>query len=283
MKSDNLAVVEKSNWTPEQIQLIKDTVAKNATDNELKLFLYRCQNMGLDPLKPGQIYFIKYGSSPGTIVVGIDGFRTKAQSTGKLAGIKRGVLRDENGKCTGAWSEVYRSDWREPAREEVSLIEYNTRKSTWVQMPETMIKKVAEAAALRMAFPDQLGGVYADAEMDQADKSEREPKEEPQLQVITEVKKGVFPEQPMDGDGFIDPCAPYKIPGGQYVQRKFSEVNPQELMDYIERREVYLKKFPDKTPVWWDDFVIRAEGYLGELENASEQSEFETFDEKYVK
>ena len=46
--------------------------------------------------------------------------------------------------------------------------EYNTGKAMWAKMPETMIKKVAEAAALRMAFPDELGGLYAQEEMDQA-------------------------------------------------------------------------------------------------------------------
>ncbi|MGE0527859.1 MAG: phage recombination protein Bet, partial [Bdellovibrionales bacterium] len=144
--------IQEHEFTQEQLELIKATVAKGATDNELKLFLYRCKNMGLDPLKPGMVHFVKYGSNPGTIIVGIEGFRSKAARTGKLAGIKRGVLRDAKGKCVGGWCEVYRSDWQHPAREEVSLAEYNTGKSQWAKMPETMIKKVAEVAALRMAF-----------------------------------------------------------------------------------------------------------------------------------
>ncbi len=158
-------------FTAEQLKLISDTVAKGATPDELKLFLYRCQNLGLDPLKPGQIYFIKYGTSPGTIVVGIEGFRARAGKTGKLSGIKRGAIRDDKGTLVGAYAEVYRTDWKECAREEVPLSEYNTGKGNWAKMPETMIKKVAEAAALRMAFPDDLGGIYESAEMDQANKS----------------------------------------------------------------------------------------------------------------
>lgn len=151
------------------IELIKATVAKNATDEELKLFLYRAQILDLDPLKPGQIYFVKYGNSPGTIVIGLDGFRARAAKTKRLAGIKRGIIRDDKGKCIGAWAEVYRNDWTHPAREEVALAEYNTYKAMWAKMPETMIKKVAEVAALRMAFPDELGGMYSDDEMKQAD------------------------------------------------------------------------------------------------------------------
>lgn len=155
-------------FTPEQMTLITNVIARGATPDELKLFLYRCQHLGLDPLKPGQIYFIKYGSGPGTIVVGIEGFRARAGKTGKLSGIKRGAVRSESGELVGAWAEVYRSDWKGCAREEVPLAEYNTGKGNWAKMPETMIKKVAEAAALRMAFPDDLGGVYTDEEMDQA-------------------------------------------------------------------------------------------------------------------
>lgn len=169
-----IALRSVNEMTPEQIELIKATVCKGATDNELKLFLYRAENLGLDPLKPGQIHFVKYGNNPGTVIVGIDGFRGKANRTGKLKGIKRGVLRDEKGKCIGAYCEVFRSDWDQPAREEVPLSEYNTGKGNWSRMPETMIKKVAEVAALRMAFPDELGGVYAQEEMDQAENQVRE-------------------------------------------------------------------------------------------------------------
>lgn len=154
--------------TNEQMDLIKNTVAKGATDNELKLFLYRCKEIGLDPLKPGQIFFIKYGSGPGTIVIGRDGFRARAASIGLHTGTKVGIIRDEKGDCLGAWCEVYRKDWSQPAREEVSLKEYDTGKGQWQKMPETMIKKVAEVAALRMAFPDQLSGLYSSDEMEQA-------------------------------------------------------------------------------------------------------------------
>lgn len=168
-----LMIAEKQ-FSESDIVLIKQTVAKGASDQELKLFLYRCKNMGLDPLKPGMIFFVKYGSSPGTIVVGIDGFRAMAERTGKRAGVRRGLLKDSAGQCIGAWCEVYRKDWTEPAREEVSLSEYNTGKAMWAKMPETMIKKVAEAAALRMAFPDELGGIYSEEEMHQAKPVERD-------------------------------------------------------------------------------------------------------------
>src|SRR5262245_42521574 len=132
-----VSIPNQTQWTPDQMKLITDVVARGATQDELKLFLYRCQKMGLDPLKPGQVHFIKYGSSPGTIVVGIEGFRSIAARTGKVSGIKRGVVK-EDGKLTAAWCEVYRSDWQHPAREEVPFSEYTTGKGPWAKMPETM-------------------------------------------------------------------------------------------------------------------------------------------------
>lgn len=154
-------------FTPEQLKLIRDTVAKAASPDELRLFLYRAKSMGLDPLKPGQVHFVKYGNNAGSIIVGIEGFRSIAHRTGKLSGIKRGSIRDEKGELVGAWAEVYRTDWDHPAREEVPIDEYRGLSPIWKKMPETMIKKVAECAALRMAFPNDLGGVYSPEEMDQ--------------------------------------------------------------------------------------------------------------------
>jgi hypothetical protein len=60
---------------------------------------------------------------------------------------------------------------------EVSMDEYNSGQGLWVQnpktpwlkaKPETMIKKVAEAHALRMAFQDSFAGTYIEEEMDPA-------------------------------------------------------------------------------------------------------------------
>jgi phage recombination protein Bet len=170
-ETTSVSLSQKFGFTESQLDLVKRTVAKNATNDELELFFYRCKELGLNPLMPGQVYFLKFGTAPGTIVVGIDGFRARAQRSGKLSGIKRGVIRNEQGVCTGGWADVYRKDWDHPAHIEVSLAEYNDpRRQTWKQMPESMIQKVAEVAAIRMAFPEELGGIYSQEEMDQADR-----------------------------------------------------------------------------------------------------------------
>lgn len=204
----------QSNYTPEQIKLIRDTVARNATEAEFELFLYRCKALGFNPLKPGQIHFVKYGNNPGTIIIGVDGFRSRAMRSGKLSGIKRGIIRDESAKCIAAWAEVYRNDWQHPAREEVAMSEYNAGKGMWLKLPETMLKKVAEVAALRMAFPDDLGGLYSDEEMDQA-------KNHP---------PSITPEQPSEQDGSSPNRV--RIRFGKLAGRHPSEVDRKELEDY---------------------------------------------------
>ena len=247
--STEIVPIQQGTWTPEQMRLITDVVAKGATPDELKLFLYRCQHMGLDPLKPGQIHFVKYSNGPGTIVVGIEGFRSIAHRSGKLSGISRGVVRSDKGDVIAAWAEVHRSDWQHPAREEVPAAEYNTGRGPWQKMPETMLKKVAEAAALRMAFPNELGGVYEASEMDQAATQSR-----------------VVPEQPQVGDGFID--GTYKIPFGKFKMRSLEEVGADQLRGYVEYLESKAQKDGKAIVGIVAEFIERASEFIGAFENA---------------
>ena len=283
--------------TDDQMELIKNTVAKGATDNELKLFLYRCKEIGLDPLKPGQIFFIKYGSGPGTIVIGRDGFRARAAAIGLHTGTKVGIIRDEKGHCLGAWCEVYRKDWKEPAREEVSLKEYDTGKGLWARMPETLIKKVAEVAALRMAFPDQLSGLYSQDEMDQATPAKlEEPKtvripvkkmsdvEEEAAQEakneMTALRKDIEERKPLPSlkDAFLPETAEWNEGPGEYVAKvgrdggpilgfKIKDIDPNDLLGFMQwlrrgGKDGASKEFLSKPLV--QEFIVNAEDFINE-------------------
>ena len=160
-------------FTTDQIALIKSQIARDCTDNELKLFLYQCQRTGLDPLTR-QIYAIKR-SGRMTIQTSIDGFRVIAERSGSYAGQDEPVWVDnESGipvKCTVTVYRFAPSGQRYPAGVGVAFFNeyYPNPINLQRSMPHTMIAKVAEALALRKAFPQDLSGLYTNDEMQQAD------------------------------------------------------------------------------------------------------------------
>lgn len=160
-------------WTIEALnedeKKIIQSLCPGATRSEMVLFFNYVNKLQLDPLRK-QIYFIKFGTAVPTIIVSIIGMRVIAARSKMLAGIERGALKDTEGKLIGGWSRVHRHDWKVPAYVECELSEYDTGKNNWKSMPSTMIQKCAEAAALRIAFPDDLGDVYDEAEFDKKEK-----------------------------------------------------------------------------------------------------------------
>lgn len=179
-------------YSQEKIALIKNTIATDATDMELQLFIEQCKRTGLDPITR-QIYFIK-DKKNGRVQVqtSIDGFRLIAERSGQYEGQTTPLWCGEDGVWKDVWLSkappsackigVYKKDFRDALYAVAIFEEYCQKKydgnltHMWAKMPALMIAKVAESLALRKAFPNDLSGLYTQEEMAQAAPEEKEVK-----------------------------------------------------------------------------------------------------------
>jgi phage recombination protein Bet len=159
-------------FSDDQVALIKKQIAPKASNDELQLFLYQAKRTGLDPLTR-QIYCIHRGGKM-NIQTSIDGFRVIAERSGDYGGQDEPEFVEDDGKLTCCKVRVYkfRGDQRYQASVGVAYWnEYFPQDNNfmWKKMPHTMLSKVAEALALRKAYPQDLSGLYTNDEMQQSD------------------------------------------------------------------------------------------------------------------
>ena len=183
MNENQLATTTRLSYSKDQIELIKKQIAPDATPDELKLFLYQAQRTGLDALSR-QIYCIhrnvKQGNGWGkkmTIQTSIDGFRVIAERSGNYGGQSEPEFTEKDGTLLSCKVSVFR--FHNEVRYEAAVgvaywAEYcqttqdGKPMGLWAKMPHTMLSKVAEALALRKAYPQDLSGLYTGDEMEQA-------------------------------------------------------------------------------------------------------------------
>jgi len=184
----------------DQVELIKNTIAKGVTNDELALFIEQCNRTQLDPFAR-QIYAVsRYDGKLGRPVmqtqVSIDGARLVAQRSGEYAGQTPvyycGADREwtdlwlpEDGYPKAAKVGVYRQGFVEPLwatatwDQYVQTVKDGNPNRMWKQMPALMLGKCAEMLALRKAFPMELSGLYSAEEMGQAENPAPEKAEAP--------------------------------------------------------------------------------------------------------
>ena len=155
--------------TPDQKELVRRTIAKDATPEELGLFFYDCARQGVHPLDK-LLHFTKRAGKY-TPVTSIDLMRMRAAESGEYAGNDPYDFAGTPGqKGFTASARV----WRLVQGQRVSFTrsarweEYCPpagQDHMWKRMPHVMLGKCAEAQALRVGFPRQLHGLYAVEEL----------------------------------------------------------------------------------------------------------------------
>jgi len=286
-------IIVKSDFTPDQVDLIKKTICPGSTNDELKVFLHVANKVQLDPFLR-QIYSIERKSQNNgqwvktrQIMISIDGQRLVAERSGKYAGQLGPFFCGDDGKWIDIWTKktppyaskvgVLRSDFKEPVwgiaifESYVQLKTDGTPNKFWKQFPELMIGKVAEALALRKAFPQYLAGLYTQEEMDQDESPKVEYKENYINQDMREKKvKDVkfdapkevtppFPPEP-EPEPITAPKTYSSFSFGQFKGKAINEVPVKDVKSYIK----FLQEKDFKFDTWKGDFFHQVAEYIGD-------------------
>lgn len=139
------------------LNAVKSVLAPDLTGEELRLFAMVANRSGLDPFAK-QIYAVKRKGRV-TFQTGIDGYRSIAARTGLYDGQDEPEFGPWIDKPIGhpEWAtvRVYRKGVAKAIAATAYWDEYKPQDNDfmWQRMPRVMLAKVAEALALRKAFP----------------------------------------------------------------------------------------------------------------------------------
>jgi phage recombination protein Bet len=207
-KTQGMTVVNQDWERPENLELIKQTVAPGLSDPEFMMFCHVARVRHLDPLQK-QIYAIKrrtWNAETGqyedrmVLQVGIDGFRSIANRTGLYMPSDRLPLVEGQGtenlrvtvwvqkwhEMSGQWKEFgatayYREFVQTKKNKATGKLE---PVSQWEKMPLAQTEKCAEIKAIRRGWPEELGQFYTPEEVSSTIDVDPVPQEKPKLDKI---------------------------------------------------------------------------------------------------
>ena len=162
-------ITVKTNWTDDQVNLIRRMIAKDATDDEFSVFLYVAYKSGLDPLKR-QIWFWKQDGEV-VIMASIHGKLSKAMDTHQFDGYETRPILDKDGNLLAYEAKGWRKDMNHPMQVTAYLSEYQKVKKDgsptrmWEGKKHLMLEKCALSLLLSRMFPEELGGIYSEEEI----------------------------------------------------------------------------------------------------------------------
>lgn len=174
-------------YSEDEIKLIASTVAPGLTNDQFKLFLYVAKVRNLDPLQR-QIHAVMRNTfepesnswaKKMTIQTGIDGFRAIANRTGLYMPSDKAPLVEGQGTPelrVTVWVKKWAPNdrqWHEFGATAYYREFVQTKKdgnalkpvAMWEKMPLGQTEKCAEAKVLRRGWPEELGQIYVDEEM----------------------------------------------------------------------------------------------------------------------
>ncbi|PRI10947.1 phage recombination protein Bet [Leucobacter massiliensis] len=205
----------------------------DAPRGDIEAFFHQAKRSGLDPFAR-QIYMIARRSKVNgqwvtkyTIQTSIDGFRVIRDRKNTFRGMeehwcgKDGVWRDvwlENEPPAAARITLYLEGFVKPVTAVARYDEYVPLKDgrptgQWGKMPALMTSKVAEALALRKAYPQDFSGLYTADEMAQADNGPRaqsvppQPAPEPEPETVEGELVGENPAPSFDVEAWASRIA----------------------------------------------------------------------------
>jgi phage recombination protein Bet len=279
--------VVKYTWNDEELTLTKKDVREliatspNVTDREIERFMALCKYRHLNPFLR-EAYLIKYGNDPAQNVTGIETFTKRAAKNKNYNGFIPRNNYDETKNKMDWWSEVeiHLANLKFPIIKRVYYEEYvGTTKDgritkMWRTKPRTMLDKVALMQGLRLALPEEFGGLYEESELDQQGEPNfkdvtpkpepTEPEEEPVEEA--EVEEELEVEEEVEVEGLSDKQS-------AFVKKNF--LSSSYLSD--EEKKKYTKEFNDgmtkarasELIFWW--IGEKDKGIKGERQKREEQ------------